>query len=85
MTEAVSIAPPNASEPAPRAWAGLDAVPVSLLRLSLLALLVGVVTGFGAVAFRDLIGLIHNLAFFGRISFHYDANVFTGASRWGPW
>ena len=57
----------------------------SLVRLSLLALLVGAVTGFGAVGFRDLIGLIHNLAFFGRVSFHYDANVFTGVSRWGPW
>src|SRR5579862_2959054 len=50
-----------------------------------LALLVGVVTGFGAVGFRDLIGLIHNLAFYGRLSFHYDANVFTGAARWGAW
>ena len=58
---------------------------LSLLRLSLLALGVGVVTGFGAVAFRDLIGLIHNLAFYGRVSIRYDANVFTGAAAWGPW
>jgi CIC family chloride channel protein len=58
---------------------------LSLTQLSLLALLVGVVTGFGAVGFRDLIGLIHNLAYAGRLSFRYDANVFTGASPWGAW
>ncbi|MGH6971640.1 MAG: chloride channel protein, partial [Caulobacteraceae bacterium] len=57
----------------------------SLRGLSLLAVVVGVVTGFGAVGFRDLIGLIHNLAFFGRASFAYNANLFTGASRWGAW
>jgi len=56
---------------------------LSLTQLSLLALIVGVVTGFGAVGFRDLIGLIHNLAFQGRLSFRYDANVFTGAAPWG--
>ena len=26
---------------------------------------------------------MHNLAFAGRLSYHYDANVFTGASPWG--
>jgi hypothetical protein len=35
---------------------------VSLARLSILALIIGVATGYGAVAFRKLIGLIHNLA-----------------------
>jgi CIC family chloride channel protein len=53
------------------------------MRLTLLALVVGVVTGFGAVGFRDLIGLVHNFAFGGKLSFAYDANVFTGAARWG--
>ncbi|HUO12181.1 MAG TPA: chloride channel protein, partial [Caulobacteraceae bacterium] len=86
MTEVAGIAPHRADEPVPRrGWSEADAPPLSLLRLSLLALLVGLVTGFGAVGFRELIGLIHNLAFFGRLSFHYDANIFTGASRWGPW
>ncbi|HEY1751806.1 MAG TPA: chloride channel protein [Caulobacteraceae bacterium] len=56
---------------------------LSLTGLALLALLVGVVTGFGAVGFRDLIGLVHDLAFQGRLTFAYDANVFTGASPWG--
>ena len=55
---------------------------IGLLALSVLALVVGVVTGFGAVLFRDLIGLLHNL-FFGQFDFHYDANIFTPASPWG--
>src|SRR5579885_1437602 len=57
---------------------------VGLVRLSLLALIVGLVTGFGAVLFRDLIGLIHNALFLGRFSVHYDANLFTHPSPWGP-
>ena len=56
---------------------------LTLIQLSLLALGLGVVTGLGAVAFRDLIGLIHNLLFAGRLAFHYDANVFTGAGALG--
>jgi CIC family chloride channel protein len=54
-----------------------------LAHLSLLALCLGVVTGLGAVAFRDLIGLIHNLLFTGRALVHYDANIFTGPAPWG--
>ncbi len=53
------------------------------LRLLLLALVVGVVAGAGAVLFRALIGLFHNLLFLGRFSFAYDANVHTAASPWG--
>ena len=58
---------------------------IGLLGLSLLALVVGVVTGFGAVAFRALIGLIHNVVFLGSFSFTYDANQFTPPGPWGPW
>jgi CIC family chloride channel protein len=57
---------------------------IGLVRLSVLALIVGVVTGFGAVVFRDLIGLIHNVFFLGKIAVRYDANLFTPASPWGP-
>ena len=53
------------------------------MRLSLLAIVVGVITGFGAVVFRALIGLIHNIAFLGSFSFDYDASVFTPPSPWG--
>jgi CIC family chloride channel protein len=63
---------------------GADLVPMSLPRLCLLALVVGVVTGLGAVVFRDLIGFIHNLFFLGRFSTQYDANLFTPAGPWGP-
>ncbi len=64
--------------------AGADVVPMSLPRLCLLALVVGIVTGVGAVLFRDLIGFIHNLFFLGRLSTQYDANLFTPAGPWGP-
>lgn len=60
-------------------------VPTSrgLLSLSLIAILVGVVTGFGSILFRGLIGFIHNLFFLGHFSVFYDANVYTPASPWG--
>jgi chloride channel protein, CIC family len=54
-----------------------------LAKLSLLALGLGIVTGIGAVLFRDLISLIHNLFFAGHFSLHYDANVFTAPAPWG--
>ena len=55
-----------------------------LAQLSVLALGLGVITGIGAVLFRDLIGLIHNLLFAGQAVVHYDANIFTAAAPWGP-
>ncbi|MET4802325.1 chloride channel protein [Bradyrhizobium sp. LB11.1] len=56
---------------------------VSLLTLCGLALVIGVMTGFGAVAFRALIAFVHNLSYNGRLSFVYDANVSEGPSRFG--
>ncbi len=56
---------------------------LSLLYLSILALLLGIVTGLGAVLFRDLINVLHNLFFAGQLALHYDANEFTAPSRWG--
>jgi chloride channel protein, CIC family len=56
---------------------------VGLFRLSLIAVCVGVITGFGAVGFRALIGLVHNIGFLGSFSFAYDASVFTAPSPWG--
>src|SRR6202167_1001884 len=58
--------------------------PMRLPQLSLLALGLGIVTGVGAVLFRDLIGLIHNLLFAGHAVVHYDANIFTAPAPWGP-
>jgi len=57
---------------------------VSILSLSLFAVLVGAVSGLGAVVFRGLIALFHNLLFLGKLSFFYDANAHTPASPWGP-
>ncbi|HEY2021012.1 chloride channel protein [Paraburkholderia sp.] len=58
--------------------------PVGLRWLCVLAFVVGIVTGLGAVVFRALIGLVHNAFFLGRLSFAYDASHFTPASPWGP-
>ena len=57
--------------------------PISHPRLWLLAVLVGVIAGLGAVAFRGLIALFHNLLFLGRFSLIYNANLHTLASPWG--
>ena len=45
--------------------------------------MLGIITGLGAVLFRDLIGFIHNLMFLGQPVVRYDANLFTPPSRWG--
>ncbi len=47
--------------------------------------MVGIVAGLGAVAFRALIALVHNLLLLGRFSLVYDANVHTPPSPWGAW
>ena len=48
-----------------------------------LSLLVGIVAGLGAVAFRALIAIFHNLFFLGRLSVAYDANAHTPGGPWG--
>ena len=56
---------------------------VNLFVLSVLAFVIGIATGYGAVAFRALIGLIHNLFFTGQLELVYNANEFTQPSPWG--
>ena len=56
---------------------------IGLARLSLLAVFVGLITGAGAVLFRALIGLVHNIAFLGSFAVNYDASLFTPPSPWG--
>ena len=51
--------------------------------LALLAVAVGIIAGLGAIAFRMLIGIVHNLAFLGEFSTAYDANQHTPASPLG--
>jgi CIC family chloride channel protein len=60
-----------------------DARRLPLALLCVLALVVGIVTGLGAVAFRDLIGFVHNLLFLGQVSFAYDSSLFTPPSPLG--
>jgi CIC family chloride channel protein len=55
---------------------------IGLLSLCALAFGLGIVTGLGAVLFRDLIGFIHNLMFLGLPAVRYDANLFTPPSPW---
>lgn len=52
--------------------------------ISLLSILIGVCAGLGAVMFRGLIALFHNLFFLGKLSLSYDATVHTPVSLWGP-
>ncbi|MCF8469475.1 MAG: chloride channel protein [Parvibaculum sp.] len=56
---------------------------VNLVGLSFLALAVGLFTGLGAVAFRSLVSLVHNIFFLGEFSFAYDSNRLTEPGPWG--
>jgi chloride channel protein, CIC family len=49
----------------------------------IIATIIGLLTGVAAWAFRLLIGLIHNLAFYGHFSVDYDANLHADPSTWG--
>ncbi len=49
----------------------------------IVATLIGLLAGIAAWAFRLLIGLIHNLAFYGVFSANYDANLHAEPSTWG--
>lgn len=57
---------------------------VGLITLSILAVVIGIVTGLGAIFLRYLIGIIHNLFFLGTLSADYNANVPTPAGPFGP-
>lgn len=60
-----------------------ESLRVGLACLPVLAFIVGIVTGFGAVGFRALIGLNHNVMFLGHVAVNYNANLFTPTSPWG--
>ena len=62
---------------------GREPRPLSLWLVCGLALVVGIVTGCGAVFFRTLIGFVHNSLFLGDASFAYNSSLFTPASPWG--
>ena len=51
----------------------------------LISIIVGFVAGLGAVLFRGLIAVLHNIFFLGQFSFSYNANIHTPSSPWGAW
>ncbi len=61
-----------------------DKQQVSLTTLSLFAVIIGVVTGLGAIFLRMLIAAIHNLFFLGTLSLDYNANDPTVPGPYGP-
>jgi len=56
-----------------------------MLQVSLLAILTGAVAGLGAVLFRGLIAVFHNLFFLGKLSVFYNTLEHTAAGPWGAW
>ncbi|TYC51703.1 chloride channel protein [Rhodobacterales bacterium] len=52
--------------------------------LCLIAFVIGIVAAIGAVFFRYLISIVHNLFYYGTFSTVYDANQFEPASPLGP-
>jgi len=55
----------------------------SAMQLILPALLVGIIAGLGAIIFRLLIAMFHNLMFFGQWSLDYNSLLHTPESSWG--
>jgi CIC family chloride channel protein len=77
----------NETSPHPPLVAGKRDAParaVGVPALCIIALAVGTVAAVGAVAFRAMISLVHNLFYHGAIGLTYDANHFEPASPWGP-
>ncbi len=56
---------------------------ISLPFLCVLAFLIGIVAAMGAVLFRFMIAVVHNLFFLGKFSFLYDANHYDAVNPWG--
>ena len=57
---------------------------VKLPIMLLLAMIVGVVAGVGAIVFKYLIAFITNLAFYGVVSFRFEPLEYGPESAWGP-
>ncbi|WP_244400935.1 chloride channel protein [Aurantimonas manganoxydans] len=56
---------------------------MSLPIMLVLALVVGIVAGLGAIVFKYLIAFIYNLAFYGELSLHLEPNAYGAPSPWG--
>jgi CIC family chloride channel protein len=58
--------------------------PLGSVTFAFLSILVGIVAGLGAVVFRAMIAIFHNLFFLGQFSLVYDTNSHTPDGPWGP-
>ena len=63
--------------------ANLDIAHFGLAALCVMAAIVGLITGVGALVFRVMISIIHNLFFLQTFSIHYDSSLFTPENPWG--
>jgi CIC family chloride channel protein len=58
--------------------------PLNPFLFGILSVVIGIIAGMGAVVFRGMIAVFHNLFFLGKLSASYDANIHTLSSPWGP-
>jgi chloride channel protein, CIC family len=78
-TEDLTLREPTESDRRPE-----EPKALSLVWMSMLGIAVGLISGGGAVLFRKMIGLFHNLFFLGKFSVDYNANLHTAVDPWGP-
>ena len=60
-----------------------ESPPVPMYGMLLLALLVGVIGGFGAIVFSAVIALFRNVFFYGDLSLSFDPDMHIEPSTWG--
>jgi len=56
---------------------------IGTIPMSMFAAIVGILASIGALLFRKLIAVLHNLLFLGQFSFFYNENSHTPMSIWG--
>jgi CIC family chloride channel protein len=81
--ETATATPAGAAPGGPRRLAAGAKKPLGTFSLATLAVLLGIVAGLGAFAFRALIAFFHNLLFLGQFSLQYDSNQHTPPSPVG--
>jgi CIC family chloride channel protein len=75
----------NPPQPPDRSSRPSETIHFGIAPLCVLAAVVGVVTGFGALLFRLMISFVHNLFFLQAVSLNYDSSLFTPSNPWGAW
>lgn len=74
---------PNHPFQGPAGSSGDHGQPLSIDRMFLLALVVGVFGGLGAIVFRSIIALFHNIFFYGNFALTYDPDAHIEPSPFG--